>query len=169
MVTLICYLISSEVCFRVYFLSKRCLNVTKWIIITVCDTSHHIWPKQSLFLCTAYLGYSYSYLTNGPHTDTQSSYTSMAPRWTNTHNAHISRTLIALDLIFFHLRWKTQHIKKGERDPFSSMKWKARVAVICQSKQRFNGGSDYWGIFSLRSLSNYMIEEGNVRRGRGWC
>lgn len=141
--------------------------MTKLIIITVCDTSHHVWPKQSPFLRTPYLLYSYPYLTNGPHTDTQSSYTSIAPRWTNTHNAHISHTLMALDLVFFHLWWKTQHVKKGERDTFSAMKWKAYVAVICQSKQRFNGGSDYWGIFLLCSLSNYMVEERNIRRGRG--
>jgi len=39
----------------------------------------------------------------------------MAPKWTNTHNAHISHTLMAQDLIFFHLRWKTRRIKKRRR------------------------------------------------------
>lgn len=47
------------------------------------------------------------------------------------------------------------------------MKWKAGLAAICQSKQRFNGGSDYRGIFSLCSLSNYMVEERNIRRRKG--
>lgn len=53
--------------------------------------------------CTSLISTIAPYLTNGPYTDTQSSHTSMAPRWTNTHKAQISHTLMALDLIFLLL------------------------------------------------------------------
>lgn len=146
---------------------------TKWIITTVCDPSQHVWTKQSLFLRVPYLGYSYCYLTNGPYTGAQSSYTSAAARWTNTHKEHISHTLMALDLIFLLLsicseRHNTLKKKKrGKTDPFSLMKWKACVAAICQSRQRFTGGSDYWGIFSLCSFSNYMVRREEYKERNG--
>lgn len=92
----------------------------KWIIPTVWASSHHVCPKQSLFLQSHYLCYSYPYLTNGSHTDTQSSYTSIGFGWKNTHRTHISRALIGtgLDLLTaVHLWWKMQHLKEREGGP----------------------------------------------------
>lgn len=94
------------------------------------------------------------YLTNGSHTDTyiitHISGTKVDKHTQCTHIARINGT--GLDPL--HLQWKTQHRwwgRGGERRGggllFSQMKWKACVAAICQSKQRFNSGSDYRGIF----------------------
>lgn len=120
----------------VYFHSKRCLK---------CDQRNHYNCLRHLSpslaetkpLCAPpYLYYSYPYLTNGPHTDTQSSYTSIAPAWTNTH---INGT--GLDLFTaVHLPWKTQHIKKGERDPFFANEMKG----LCCSDLSKQGKVQRW-------------------------
>lgn len=109
----------------------------------------------------------------------------MAGGWTNTHSTHASHTLIALDLILFHLQWKTVHWKKGRKKGrwegvgvgvalFSQMKWKARVAAICQSKRRVQRWvrlpGDFFYFFSPPcSLSNYMVQEKAYEEGKGWC
>lgn len=117
------------------------------------------------------------YLTNGPHTDRQSSHTSMAGGWTNTHiTHHASHTLIALDLILFHLQWKTVRQKKGEAKkqrggkvsgwrggPFFH-RWNEKLAL--QRSVRASAGSTVGqttgGCFFFPppcSLSNYMAQE----------
>lgn len=126
--------------------------------------------------CTSLISTIAPYLTNGPYTDTQSSHTSMAPRWTNTHKAQISHTLMALDLIFLLLSICAERrdaLKKiAERDPFSLMKWKACVGAICQSNQRFNGGSDERGDFFFHCVTSQITwEEYKERNGvtmDGW-
>lgn len=108
----------------------------------------------------------------------------MAGGWTNSHSTHASHTLIALDLILFHLQWKTVHWKKGRKNRevgrcrgrgvalFSQMKWKARVAAICQSKRRVQRWVRQPGFFFFSppcSLSNYMAQEKAYKEGKGWC
>lgn len=92
-------------------------------------------------------------------------------------------TLTAADLICFNLRQKTRRIKEKQREVgevgepfFSQMKWKAHVAAISQTEQRFNVGSDYWGIFfSVLPLKLHSGRKGDVGvvvvggRGIGWA
>lgn len=99
----------------------------------------------------------------------------MAPRWTNTHNAHISHTLMALDLILFHLWWKTQHIKKKKKKvgwwggvPFFADEMKSSCCSDLSKQAKVQRWVRLPGdFFSLCSLSNYTVEEGNIRRGGG--
>lgn len=159
------------VCFRVCFLSKRCVTVTKWIIITVCNTSHHVWLKQSLFMHTLYLCYSYPYLTNRLHTDTQSSYTSIAQRWTNTHKVHISHTLMALDLIFLLLSiYGERHntLKRGRETLFPWWNEKLMLQWFVKASTGSTVGQTTGGFFFPCFFSNYMVEQRSIRRERGW-
>lgn len=74
-------------------------------------------------------------------------------------------TLTEPDLICFNLQRKTRRIKGKQREGdegggslFSQMKWKAHVAAICQTKQRFSVGSDYWGIFFFFAVTTQITQ-----------
>lgn len=118
-----------------------------WIILSVSDIAQHVWLKQSPFLQGPYLRQSCLYLPNGPPCRCA---TAATHRWHRGGQTHVNSA--GLDL--FQFARKTRHIKEkkrevGEREEslFSQMKWKAHVAAICQTEQRFNVGSDYWGMF----------------------
>lgn len=134
-----------------------------WIILNVLARRAERCHRQSPFLQGPYLCQSCLYLPNGP----LCGYATATTHWWHRGGQH---TLTALDLICFNLRQKTRRIKEkqsegGERREclFSQMKWKAQVAAICQTEQRFSVGSDYWGIFFFRRCrSNYTVEEKDV-------
>lgn len=126
--------------------------------------------------CTSLISTIAPYLTNGPYTDTQSSHTSMAPRWTNTHKAQISHTLMALDLIFLLLSICAERrdaLKKiAERDLFHW--WNERL-VLERSVRATKGstvGQTSGGIFFFHCVTSQITwEEYKERNGvtmDGW-
>lgn len=145
-------------------------------IIIVCNTSHHVWTKQSPFLHVPYIHYSSLSHKWALYRHTIITYINGTEVDKHAQSADITHTLMALDLIFLLLSICAERrdaLKKiAERDPFSLMKWKACVGAICQSNQRFNGGSDERGDFFFHCVTSQITwEEYKERNGvtmDGW-
>lgn len=109
MLTLIHQLVgmACEVCLRVYFLSEGRLKRDQMNHYNCCATPLGTsGQNKASFRAAPYLCYSHRYLTNGPRTDTQSSYTSAATKVDKhaqcTHITHVNST--GLDLFPFAVK-----------------------------------------------------------------
>lgn len=134
--------------FRVYCRGQMCWNCDQ---INLYNRPRHLSSRAASFRAPLISNTATLISPTGPPAQTRNNH---IPRWTNTHT-HTMYTyhvaLMAPDLIFLLpaiCAERHDALKRGESDPlFWRMKWKAHVATICQSKQRFNGGSDERGDF----------------------
>lgn len=111
----------------------------------------------------------------------------MAGGWTNSHSTHASHTLIALDLILFHLQWKTVHWEKERKKktgrwegvrvgggPFFTDEMKSSCCSDLSEQAAGSTVGQTTGVFFFFfsppcSLSNYMAQEKAYKERKGWC